>query len=352
MLLEISTQLARIVLISLMILGTIRNVLNLFIFTRPRFLRSSCTLYFIAVSINNIIAIYVSIFNRLLIGGFSIDVGLSSTIVCKLRPYIGYVILALLPYFYVLTCFDRYCSSSASVICRPWSNKTMAKRFICGAIVLAAILYSHMSIFFQIQKVGSDTICYPEQGLYDSFLENILYNYLLFFSIYFPPLPTTNDIHRRLKIHLIRILFSHFLTQILCVLPFAIITLLGMFVDRTTIVYTFVLRILTLPLFVSYTIAFYVNTLSSQIYRRQLIKLIKKIPPVYGYRTEKLVSIEKALEPIVPHIDELPYYIKIAKKYCHFPSEHGLTQDQSAAIYIYIMEWGDITLYHVLDKAL
>ncbi|CAF3548361.1 unnamed protein product [Rotaria socialis] len=260
MLLEISTQLARIVLISLMILGTIRNVLNLFIFTRPRFLRSSCTLYFIAVSINNIIAIYVSIFNRFLIDGFSIDVGLSSTIVCKLRPYIGYVILALLPYFYVLTCFDRYCSSSASVICRPWSNKTMAKRFICGAIVLAAILYSHMSIFFQIQKVGSDTISINIRRQ----LRQIS-----------PPLPTTNDIHRRLKIHLIRILFSHFLTQIRCVLPFAIITLLGMFVDRTTIVYTFVLRVLTLPLFASYTIAFYVNTLSSQIYRRQLIKLVR-----------------------------------------------------------------------------
>ncbi|CAF1038836.1 unnamed protein product [Rotaria magnacalcarata] len=66
----------------------------------------------------------------------------------------------------------------------------------------------------------------------------------------------------------------------------------------------------------------------------------KKPPPIYGYRSEQLVSIEKALEPIVPHIDQLLYYIKIAKKHCHFPSEHGLTQDQSAAVYIYTMEWG------------
>ncbi|CAF1477299.1 unnamed protein product [Rotaria magnacalcarata] len=78
----------------------------------------------------------------------------------------------------------------------------------------------------------------------------------------------------------------------------------------------------------------------------------KRLPPVYGYRSEKLVPIEKALEPILPHIDELPYYIKIAKKHCHFPSEHGLTQDQSAAVYIYTMEWGDTTLYRVLNKAL
>ncbi len=78
----------------------------------------------------------------------------------------------------------------------------------------------------------------------------------------------------------------------------------------------------------------------------------KRLPPVYGYRSEKLVSIEKALESIKPQIDELPYYIKIAKENCHFPSEHGLSKDQSAAIYIYTMEWSNNTLYHVLNEAL
>jgi hypothetical protein len=79
---------------------------------------------------------------------------------------------------------------------------------------------------------------------------------------------------------------------------------------------------------------------------------IKRLPPIYGYHAEKLVPIEKALELIEPQIDELPRFIKIAKKYCNFPSEHGLTHDQSAAIYIYTMEWGDTTLYRVLNKAL
>ncbi|CAF1305259.1 unnamed protein product [Adineta steineri] len=78
----------------------------------------------------------------------------------------------------------------------------------------------------------------------------------------------------------------------------------------------------------------------------------KRLPPVYGYRSEKLVSIEKALQPIESQIDELSYYIKIAKQNCHFPSEHGLSKDQSAAVYIYTMEWGDTTLYRVLNIAL
>ncbi|CAF3778628.1 unnamed protein product [Rotaria sp. Silwood1] len=78
----------------------------------------------------------------------------------------------------------------------------------------------------------------------------------------------------------------------------------------------------------------------------------KRLQPIYGYRSEKLVPIEKALEPIEPQIDELPYYIKIAKRNCHYPSEHELTPDQAAAVYIYTMEWGDTTLYRVLNRAL
>ncbi|CAF1234337.1 unnamed protein product [Rotaria sp. Silwood1] len=77
-----------------------------------------------------------------------------------------------------------------------------------------------------------------------------------------------------------------------------------------------------------------------------------ELPPVYGYHAEKLVSLEKALEPIESQIDELPRFINIAKRDAHFPSEHGLTHDQSAAVYIYTMEWSDTTLYRVLNKAL
>ena len=78
----------------------------------------------------------------------------------------------------------------------------------------------------------------------------------------------------------------------------------------------------------------------------------KRLPPVYGYHSQQVVSIEKSLEPIEEIIDELPRYVKIAKKHCHFPSEDGLTKDESSAIYIYTMEWGETTLYRVLNQAL
>ena len=78
----------------------------------------------------------------------------------------------------------------------------------------------------------------------------------------------------------------------------------------------------------------------------------KRLPPVYGYHVQQILSLEKALEPIESQIDELPRFIKIANQYCHFPSEHGLSKDQSASIYIYTMEWGNTSLYRVLNNAL
>ncbi|CAF0723737.1 unnamed protein product [Rotaria sp. Silwood1] len=77
-----------------------------------------------------------------------------------------------------------------------------------------------------------------------------------------------------------------------------------------------------------------------------------RLPPVYGYRTHPLLPLRQALDPIVSKIDQLDEFIKIAKTECHFPSEHGLTRDESAAIYLYTMDWGEQSLYRVLNAVL
>ncbi|CAF0723626.1 unnamed protein product [Adineta steineri] len=78
----------------------------------------------------------------------------------------------------------------------------------------------------------------------------------------------------------------------------------------------------------------------------------KRLPPVYGYLTHQLVPLSKALEPISSLIDQLDRFAKIAKNECHFPSQHGLTRDESAAVYLYTMEWGENSFYQVLNRAL
>jgi hypothetical protein len=78
----------------------------------------------------------------------------------------------------------------------------------------------------------------------------------------------------------------------------------------------------------------------------------KKLPPVGGYWNERLVSLEDALKPIEPLFHDLKRSIKTAKKHCTFPSKHGLTHDESAAVYLYTMEGGENSFYQVLNEAL
>ena len=78
----------------------------------------------------------------------------------------------------------------------------------------------------------------------------------------------------------------------------------------------------------------------------------RKLTPVYGYLADPVVSLQKALEPIASEIDQLDRFSKIAKNECHFPSEHGLTREESAAIFLYTMDWGEHSLYRILNHAL
>ena len=78
----------------------------------------------------------------------------------------------------------------------------------------------------------------------------------------------------------------------------------------------------------------------------------KKLPAICGYWSEELVSLEQALKSIEPFIEELSRSVKAAKKHCHFPSEHGLTHDESAAVYLYTMEGGKNSFHLILNQAL
>ncbi|CAF3352339.1 unnamed protein product [Rotaria socialis] len=65
----------------------------------------------------------------------------------------------------------------------------------------------------------------------------------------------------------------------------------------------------------------------------------KQLPPIYGYLSHPLLPLQKALEPIAIQINQLDRYSKIAENECRFPSDHDLTRDGSAAIYLYTIEW-------------
>ena len=78
----------------------------------------------------------------------------------------------------------------------------------------------------------------------------------------------------------------------------------------------------------------------------------QNLTPIYGYWSHPLLPLEQALQPVTSIIAGLDRYIKVAKEHCSYPTEYELTRDESAAIYIYTMDWGDESLYRILNKTL
>ncbi|CAM4960244.1 unnamed protein product, partial [Rotaria socialis] len=77
------------------------------------------------------------------------------------------------------------------------------------------------------------------------------------------------------------------------------------------------------------------------------------IPFIRGCEKMALVSLEEAVEPLISILPDVQRQAYVAKENCDNPAD-GLTQDESASIMLYTMEWGpaDECLYHVLNKVL
>ncbi|CAF2046777.1 unnamed protein product [Rotaria magnacalcarata] len=77
------------------------------------------------------------------------------------------------------------------------------------------------------------------------------------------------------------------------------------------------------------------------------------IVPITGYEGMPLVSLEKAVEPLVPILPAVQSHVYVAKQLCENPAD-GLTQDESASIMLYTMGWEPLhkCLYCVLNDTL
>ncbi|CAF1432574.1 unnamed protein product [Rotaria sp. Silwood1] len=77
--------------------------------------------------------------------------------------------------------------------------------------------------------------------------------------------------------------------------------------------------------------------------------------PIEGYQNEPLVSLEKAVEPLVTIFDQetLQRNVWVAKNRCKEPAD-GLSQDESASIMLYTFEWNtkENSLYFILNQTL
>ncbi|CAF4598978.1 unnamed protein product, partial [Didymodactylos carnosus] len=79
----------------------------------------------------------------------------------------------------------------------------------------------------------------------------------------------------------------------------------------------------------------------------------RMLVPIKGYQSMRLLSLEDTMQPIKHLIDDIDNYVYIAKRSCKNPQD-DLTQDESAAIHLYTMNWTPRIrcLYYVLNQTL
>lgn len=79
------------------------------------------------------------------------------------------------------------------------------------------------------------------------------------------------------------------------------------------------------------------------------------VPFVDDYLKEPLVSLENALRELSSHVKRLNVYREYAQTNCNKSTEYRLTLDESAAIYLYTMQWKEgssESLYYILNESL
>ena len=81
---------------------------------------------------------------------------------------------------------------------------------------------------------------------------------------------------------------------------------------------------------------------------------LKMLMPICGFEEMPLVSLEEAVEPLLSILPNVQDYVHAAKQRCEPIPADGLTQDESASIMLYTMNWEprEECLYYVLNATL
>lgn len=280
----------------LILLGTIGALLNQVLFYARKPLRStSCALYFRALSINDLLVLYIVVLPGWLSAQFSIDPSRQSDAYCRLKTYVNNSLYTLSPYFIVLACLDRLCMSSTDVRLRRVATLRVASVLIPIMGILVFLAYFHVPIWYMIVRNASGTVssCSIPNAIYLKMISLFLFVFLCVL----PPtlMVTTCTItlillrHQRQRImpvnqarlrqrdnQLLKMLFIYVASHIVCTVPFTVTYVIFVFVPSgSSRLLLNLFRLFSLLFNVNFATSFYVYTLCTPFYRHELVNLLK-----------------------------------------------------------------------------
>ncbi|CAF1384242.1 unnamed protein product [Adineta steineri] len=287
------------------VIGMLGNIFNLVVFCRKKFRSNSCSLYFIAYSINNFMNLTIGLLLWSLTLGFHYDWEYKILIYCKIRRYFTHVNFLLSSCLLTMASINRYARVRQAQLTENRDKYILfCKRRTTYIIIISIIIFClianiHIPIFFELHHGA----CYARDGTYHLLFDIF---FLIFYAI-LPPLSmiiiniaTVIQIRRikrlvhptvsRREYHLILLVITHSVSNAIFTLPFTINKFIYyMCKNRITeennqLAFTITLLIA----FMNPGLSFYLYTLTTPSFRDEFIRacrdVLKKIKLYLSHR--------------------------------------------------------------------
>jgi hypothetical protein len=280
----------------LIVFGTIGALLNqaLFFYRKPLRM-SSCSMYFRALSANDLLVIYIVILPLWLGNQFNMTPEKQYDWYCRLKTYITDCLYTVSPYLLVLACFDRLCTSSANARLRRFATIRVAFYLIPCMALFVFVAYFHVANWYQLVIYANVPYCTSPNPTYSKFIGL----FILFFLCIIPPIlmvtlcsitlmffrqqrrrvmPVNQARLRQRDNQLLKMLLTYVAANLICTVPFAVTYVLLMFEQpRYLPLHVSLFRLFSLLLNVNFSTSFYAYTLGTPFYRHELYNLIQSI---------------------------------------------------------------------------
>jgi hypothetical protein len=281
---------------TVIVLGTLGAIFNQILFYKRKSLRTtSCSLYFRALSVNDLLVLYVYVLFQWLADQYGFDPTRKYDWYCKVKTFLNSGLYTLSPYLVVLACFDRLCTSSTNTGLRRIASIRVASYVIPSAVIFVFVAYFHSLVWYQLVVTPYYSMCTVINPTYNK----VIPAFLIIFLALLPPMlmmifcgvtfvllrqqrrrvmPINQARARQRDNQLLKMLSIYVVSHLVCTIPFSVTFIILVYqLSALSPTIILLLRCFILLFNLNFATSFYIYTLGTPFYRRELYSLIAQM---------------------------------------------------------------------------
>jgi hypothetical protein len=303
----------------LLFFGNIGCVCNFITFSSKQLSRNSCGWYFLMSAITDFLLLNFLLPTKMASDYYGNTLNSTSSIYCKIRTYIGFVLPSISIGYLMLASLDRCLATSQSTRLRSFSQIKMAHRMTCAPILLYGLSTTHQLYYYDLRPK-----CTALPGIYailmsvynivwtnlipQSFV--LLFGLITYYNVQASRRLTTRPAHQlnqprsRTDAHLITIVLIQVLSSSILLnirTAYASYSTLstGLVKDNQRLAFeAFFLQVSSFIFYSNFAKSFFVNTLTSKLFRQVLRERLSAcFIQVTPWKTRVHPTIIRSTEP-------------------------------------------------------